>query len=105
MQAVLAQDLIFIDETGVDLALTRLRARSPRGSRARGKRPSRRGKRVSIISAINLQEVMTHCQLIGTTDGLTFEAFISQRLVPKLWKGACVIMDNCSIHKGKEIKA
>jgi len=70
-----------------------------------GKRPSKRGKRVSIISAINLKEVMTHCQLIGTTDGLTFEAFISQRLVPKLWKGACVIMDNCSIHKGKEIKA
>jgi transposase len=48
---------------------------------------------------------MTHCQLIGPTDGLTFEAFISQRLVPKLWKGACVIMDNCSIHKGEEIKA
>jgi transposase len=105
MQAVLAQDLIFIDETGVDLALTRLRARSPRGSRARGKRPSKRGKRVSIISAIRLKEVMTHCQLIGTTDGLTFEAFVSQRLVPKLWKGACVIMDNCSIHKGEEIKA
>ena len=101
----MAQDLIFIDETGVNLSLTRLRARSPRGSRAHGKRPSKRGKRVSIISAINIKEVMTHYQLIGTTDGLTFEAFISQRLVPKLWQGACVIMDNCSIHKGEEIKA
>lgn len=104
MQVLLAQDLIFIDETGVDLTLTRLRARSHRGSRAHGKYPSKRGKRVFIISAINLQEVMTHCQLIGTTDGLAFEAFISQKLVPKLWKGACVIMDNCSIHKGEEIK-
>ena len=75
MSALLAQDLIFIDETGVDLALTRLRGRSPRGKRAHGKRPSKRGKRVSIISAINLKEVMTHCQLIGTTDGLAFEAF------------------------------
>ncbi len=101
----MAQDLIFIDETGVDLALTRSSARSPRGHRAHGKRPSKRGKRVSIISAINIKEVMTHYQLIGTTDGLTFEAFISQRLVPKLWQGACVIMDNCSIHKGEEIKA
>jgi hypothetical protein len=68
MQALLAQNLVFLDETGVDLTLTRLRARSPRGSRARGKRPSKRGKRVSIISAINIKEVMTHCQLIGTTD-------------------------------------
>jgi transposase len=105
MQTLLVQDLIFIDETGVDLALTRLYARSHRGHRASGKRPSKRGKRVSIISAIQLKEVITHCQLIGTTDGLTFEAFICQKLVPKLWKGACVIMDNCSVHKGKEIKA
>ncbi len=41
MQDLLAQDLIFIDETGVDLALTRLCARSPKGSRVRGKRPSK----------------------------------------------------------------
>lgn len=42
--------------------------------------------------------------LIGATDGLTFEAFISQKLVTKLWQGACVVMDNCSIHKGKEVE-
>ena len=42
---------------------------------------------------------------MGGTDALTFEAFISQKLVPKLWKGACVIMDNCSIHKGKKIRS
>jgi len=40
----------------------------------------------------------------GNTDG-HFEAFISQKLVPKLWEGAYVVMDNCSIHKGKEIEA
>ena len=43
--------------------------------------------------------------LLGATDALTFEAFISQKLVPNLWQGACVIMDNCSIHKGAEIEA
>jgi transposase len=48
---------------------------------------------------------VTYVGLLGSTDGLTFEAFISQRLVPKLWKGACVIMDNCSIHLGEEIEA
>jgi hypothetical protein len=35
---------------------------------------------------------------------MTFEAFISQKLVPKLWSGAYVVMDNCSIHKGKEVE-
>lgn len=104
VRGFLAQDLIFLDESGVNLALTRLYARAPKGKRAHGKRPSKRGKRVSIISAISLSEVMTHFNVMGSTDGLTFEAFISQQLVSKLWKGACVMMDNCSIHKGEAVR-
>ena len=49
--------------------------------------------------------LMTQVSLLGATDSLSFEAFIAQRLVPKLWAGACVLMDNCSIHKGAAIKA
>jgi len=104
IQGILAQDLIFIDESGINLAMTRLYARSTKGERARGKRPSRRGKNVSLIGAISLRGVVTQVALLGATDGLTFEAFISQKLLPKLWKGACVIMDNCSIHLGEEIE-
>jgi transposase len=36
---------------------------------------------------------------LGAINGLTFEAFIAQKLVPHLWQGAVVMMDNCSIHK------
>ncbi|OLP15382.1 transposase [Leptolyngbya sp. 'hensonii'] len=104
VRGFLAQNLIFIDESGVDLALNRLWARAPKGRRAHGKRPSQRGKRVSILGAISLREVVTYCNLMGSTDGLTFEAFISQKLVPKLWKGACVILDNCSIHLGEDVR-
>lgn len=104
MQGVLAKDLIFIDESGVNLALTRLFARAPKGQRARGARPHKRGKNVSLVGAMGFNGVITQVSLLGATDGLTFEAFIAQRLVPKLWKGACVLMDNCSIHKAKEIE-
>ncbi len=104
LQGILPEDLIFIDESGVNLSLVRFFARAPKGKRARGKRPIKRGKNVSLIGAIGFEGIITQISLIGATDGLTFEAFISQKLVPKLWKGACVIMDNCSIHKGKEIE-
>ena len=104
MQNVLAKDLIFIDESGINLALTRLFARSPKGQRARGTRPQKRGKNVSLISAIGSNGLIAQVSLLGSTDGLTFEAFIAQRLVPKLWPGACVLMDNYSIHKGKQIE-
>lgn len=101
MQGILAKDLIFIDESGINLSLVRLFARAPKGKRARSKRPIKRGKNVSLIGAIGLKGVITQVSLIGATDGLTFEAFISQKLVPKLWYGSYVVMDNCSIHKGK----
>ena len=48
--------------------------------------------------------MISQYSILGATDGLTFEAYISQILAPQLWDGACVIMDNCSIHKGGEIE-
>jgi DDE superfamily endonuclease len=99
-----AESLVFIDEIGVNLAYVRLYARSLRGQRARGKKPNKRGRNVSIIGAISLQKVVTSINLIGGIDGVTFEAFVIQKLVPELWEVACVLLDNYSIHKGEEVE-
>jgi len=98
------KDLIFIDESGVNLAMVRLYARSLKGSRTLGSKPNKRGKDVSIMGAISVNEVLRSVNLIGTTDAITFDAFIIRKLVPKLWKGACVVMDNCTIHTGEEVE-
>lgn len=99
-----AENLIFIDESGVNLAMVRLYARALKGKRAYGTRPQKRGKNVSMLSAVTLTGVLTFFNVWGATDGITFEAFIVRKLVPSLWKGACVVLDNCSIHKGKEVE-
>ncbi len=84
--------------------MVRLYARSLKGERAKGPKPTKRGKNVSIIGAMSVKEILTSVNLIGGTDAITFEAFIIRKLVPKLWKGACVVMDNCPIHLGEEVK-
>jgi transposase len=84
--------------------MVRLYARSLKGSRAQGQKPNKRGRNVSIIGAISVNEVLTSVNLIGTTDRITFEAFIIRKLVPKLGKGAGVVMDNCTIHTGSEVE-
>jgi transposase len=84
--------------------MVRLYARSLKGSRTQEPKPNKRGRNVSIIGAISVNEVLTSVNLIGTTDRITFEAFIIRKLVPKLWKGACVVMDNCTIHTGEEVE-
>jgi transposase len=105
LKGLLLENLIFLDESGVNPSFIRKCARAVQGNRADGERPCRKGKNVSVIGAISLKGLVTQWSTIGSVDGLTFEAFIAQKLVPNLWKGAIVIMDNCSIHKGDEIEA
>ena len=97
-------NLIFIDESGVNLAMLRLYARSLKGTRARGEKPQKRGKNISIISALSLDKVLATKNIYGSVDGITFEAFSLTELVPKLWKDACVVMDNARIHLGEMVK-
>jgi len=47
-----------------------------KGSRAQGAKPNKRRRNVSLIGAISVNEVLTSVHLIGTTDAITFEAFI-----------------------------
>jgi len=49
-----------------------------------------------------LNGLLVQWSALGSIDGLTFEAFIAQRLVPTLWQGAVVMMDDCSIHKNNQ---
>ncbi len=50
------------------------------------------------------EKVLATTHIYGAVDGVTFEAFIVQKLVPKLWKDACVIMDNAKIHLGEMVR-
>ncbi|UZQ53739.1 transposase [Trichothermofontia sichuanensis B231] len=89
---------ILIDGTEINLALTHLCARAPKGKRAPGKHPQKRGKNVSVIGVIGLQVMIAYVAVMRSLGKLKFEAFIACELVPKLWAGADVIMDNAAIH-------
>ncbi len=92
-------NLVFLDETGVLLGLTRTHARSPRGRRVYDLKPFYRGARVTVIGAISLTDVVALMTLDGSMDGDAFQVFIEKCLVPQLWSGAVVVMDNLPAHK------
>lgn len=102
--AVKLSDLVFVDEAGVNLAMTRRYARSLRGTRAYGDRPDGRGKNVTMIGGVSLQGVVAALTFQGGTDSLAFQTYITEVLVPNLWPGACVVMDNFSSHKVTGVK-
>jgi transposase len=105
LDGISLDNLVFLDESGVNLSLIRRCARTPKGERAYVERPHRQGQNVSVIGAISFSGLLTQWSGLGSIDSLTFDAFVAQKLVPKLWPGAVVIMDNCSIHKSPELEA
>lgn len=98
------ENLIFIDESGVNLAMIRLYARALKGQRARGNKPQKRGKNISVISALSVHKVVSSLNIYGAVDAVTFEAFIQQKLIPNLKKNACIVLDNAKIHQSKMVK-
>lgn len=101
---VRAEDLGFVDESGSNLGMTRLYGRAEKGQRVYDSVPLNRGKNVTIIGAIALKGLLAFINVFGAANGLIFEAFIATLLVPNLWKGACVLMDNASIHQKETLE-
>ena len=93
------KNLVFLDETGVLLGLSRTHARSELGTRAYAVKPFYRGKKVTVIGAISIKRVVALMTMDNSMDGQAFEVFIEQCLVPQLWSGAVVVMDNLPAHK------
>jgi transposase len=93
-----------VDESGVNLAMVRLYGRALKGKRVRGERPQKRGQNMALLSAISLKKIIASINIYGAVDGATFEAFIVSELVPKLWRGAGVVMDNAKIHWGEMVR-
>ena len=97
--AVNLKDLVFVDETGCNLAMTRRYARAPKGTRAYNDAPYQRGSNLTLIGAMALRGLVGEMTLPGATDALAFKTYVKQVLVPNLWAGACVVMDNLPAHK------
>ncbi len=97
-------NLVFIDEMGVLLGLKRTHARSFNGSRVYDFKPFYRGAKITVIGAISLKQVFAVMTLNGSMDGNAFKVEVEKCLLPQLWDGAVVVMDNLTAHKVKEIE-
>jgi transposase len=84
--------------------MTRLYGRGKVGERVVMECPRNKGKNTSVLGALSLDGLIASMTVIGSTDKNVFETYVEQILVPQLWPGAIVLMDNLSVHKGPRIK-
>ena len=83
--------------------MTRRYARSLCGTRAFGSAPRNWGDNVSILGALCLRGTLEPMCVNGATDGRVFLTYLKDVLVPQLWPGAVVVMDNLGAHKVKGV--
>lgn len=91
--------LVFIDETGANTKMARLRGRAPRGQRCRAAIPHGHWKTTTLTAGLRLSGLTAPMILDGPMDGEAFLAYIRECLAPHLHKGDIVVMDNLPAHK------
>jgi transposase len=96
---VSAEDLIFVDETGLRLEQDREYGRARYGQRVAGKQPRCGNKNITLVGAMDLTGIIAAMYCLCTFAGDAFIGFIEHHLAPYLHKGKIVIMDNVPFHK------
>jgi len=90
--------LIFVDEFGLPLALTRTHARALHGQRAEVWEKVERGKKMAAISALGLRGRFAPMIIEGAIDQLVFDRYVECLLVPQFLPQDCVMLDNLNFH-------
>ena len=97
--AVPAGDLVFVDESGANTAMTRTRGRAPPGERVVGRVPQGHWATLTMLGALRLEGVVAAATVPCATDTPVFASFVAEALVPALRVGDVVVWDNLSPHK------
>ena len=95
---------VFVDESGVNTAMTRLYGRAPRGERAHDAAPRNYGTHTSVIGAMGLRGLVATLAVEGAVDAEVFNAYAEQVLGPRLRRGDVVVLDNLGAHRASRIE-
>ena len=100
--------LVFLDECGVLTTLSRLRGRSPCGTRACASAPFGHWTRLTVLGALGAEGIVGAMSVEAATSGAVFCAYLKQVLLPALrWSkpDAVLVMDNLAAHKTSQVRA
>ncbi len=97
-------NLVFLDESGINIDLTRIYGRSAGGSRCVDKVPLSKKKNTTILSSIRLSRQTVYTTYQGGTNKDKFIDYLKNVLAPTLHENNIVIMDNMRTHHAKEVR-
>ena len=99
-----AARLVFVDESGINTAMTRIRGRASPGQRVGGAVPQGHWQTLTMLGALRLEGMTAAATVDAATDTDIFDVFIRRGLVPALRAGDVVVWDNLSPHKAQQVQ-
>ena len=96
--------LVFVDESGANTKMTRLRGRALGGRRLVARIPLGNYQTSTLISGIRLDGPCAPWVFEGPMNGEMFLAWVQQGLAPALRPGEVVILDNLATHKIRGVR-
>lgn len=104
MQGSAINNLVFLDESGVNTDMTRHYARSKSNERAVDSAPVNTPRNTTILSSIRLNGKAAHTVYQGRTTAERFAEYLKNILLPTLSKDDIIVMDNMRSHHAKAVK-
>ncbi len=95
----------FLDESGVNLSLTRWYGRAAPDQRVVEQVPFPSGPQTTTLAVIGLTGVSAPLMLSGAVNGSVFYGYIAQCVAPSLQPGDVLFMDNLPAHKVAGLEA
>jgi transposase len=89
----------FLDESSINIDLTRLYGRAAPGERVVNSVPQPSGPQTTTLAVIGWTGINAPLVLSGPVNGTVFYGYIEQCVVPTLQPGDILFMDNLSAHK------
>ena len=99
-----ANNLVFLDESGCNIDMTRRYAYAQGGSRAVDSAPLSKPKNTTILSSIQLDGSLHYTTFSGGTTVEKFKQYLVNDLLPYLNPDSVLVMDNMKSHHAKAIK-
>jgi hypothetical protein len=96
--------VVFLDESGANLAMGRSHAWVPRGSELVEPRPRNWGDNLTLVGAMRVDRWLTLSTACGAMTTPRFVEWVHRRLVPRLRRGDIVVLDNLAAHKAGRVR-
>jgi len=105
VKTISPENLVYVDECGVDQYLYREFAYAPRGQKVVAQISGKKFKRVNFAAGICMGKWVAPFEYNGTTNSALFELWFEKRLLREVKPGSVIVLDNATFHRKSVLPA